>query len=120
MGNPVSCEEIMQELASRIVKRLEKDALAKKFSLLGALQFESDVRVVCSFFTNVSEQALRHKFARLFEMASLLSLESVEELRELFLETRTWRLSGDEMRRLIGSRVDFDVTEAELGMMVPG
>merc|ERR1719188_2305582 len=100
--NPISCEEIMQELASRIVKRLEKEALSKSFSLLGALQFESDVRVLCSFFTNVSEQALRHKFARLFEMASVLSLESMEEIR-----------------KLLASRTDLEASEAELGMLLP-
>lgn len=117
--NAVSCEEIMQELASRIVKRLEKEALSKSFSLLGALQFESDVRVLCSFFTNVSEQALRHKFARLFEMASLLSLESMEELRELFAEVRNWKLAPEEIRKLLASRTDLEASEAELGMLLP-
>lgn len=117
--NPSSCEEIMQDLASRIVKRLEKEALAKRFSLLGALQFESDVRVLCSFFTNVSEQALRHKFARLFDMATLLSLESVDELREAFGELRNLKLSPDEMRKLLGSRTDFDASEADLELLLP-
>jgi len=117
--NSNSCEEIMQELATRIVKRLEKEALSKRFSLLGALQFESDVRVLCSFFTNVSEQALRHKFARLFEMASLLSLESVDELRELFSEVRNWKLAPDEIRKLIDCRVDFEASETELSLLLP-
>merc|ERR1719188_307244 len=117
--NSVSCEEIMQELASRIVKRLEKEALAKRFSLLGALQFESDVRVLCSFFTNVSEQALRHKFARLFDMATLLSYESIEELREAFGELRNLKLSPDEMRKLMASRTDFDASEADVDMLLP-
>lgn len=117
--NTNSCEEIMQELASRIVNRLEREALAKKFSLLGALQFESDVRVICSFFTNVSEQALRHKFARLFDMATLLSFESVEELREAFGELRNLKLSPAEMRKLMASRTDFDASAADLDLLLP-
>mmetsp|Transcript_63385 Transcript_63385/g.182461 ORF Transcript_63385/g.182461 Transcript_63385/m.182461 type:complete len:760 (+) Transcript_63385:54-2333(+) len=117
--NPVSCEEIMQELAVRIVKRMEKEALSKRFSLLGALQFESDVRILCSFFTNVSEQALRHKFARLFEMSSLLSLESVDELQELLGDVRESRLTPDEIRKLLASRVDLDASEAELSRLLP-
>merc|ERR1712228_945506 len=100
-------------------KRLEKEALAKRFSLLGALQFESDVRVLCSFFTNVSEQALRHKFALLFEMSSLLNLENIEELQELYGEMRSWRLEAEEIRKLLTSRVDFDVTAADLHAILP-
>lgn len=117
--NPVSCEEIMQELAARIVKRLEKEALSKRFSLLGALQFESDIRVLCSFFTSVSEQASRHKWARLFEMASLLTLESVDELRELLGEVRHWKLTPEETRKLIDCRVDFKASEKELNLLLP-
>mmetsp|Transcript_22573 Transcript_22573/g.59618 ORF Transcript_22573/g.59618 Transcript_22573/m.59618 type:complete len:756 (+) Transcript_22573:50-2317(+) len=118
--NPISCEELMQQLAERTCRRLEKEALQKRFSLLGALQFESDVRVLCSFFTNVSEQALRHKFARLFEMASILNLESVDELRDLFGETRTWRLAPDEIRKLIDNRTDFHAAKMDLDMILPG
>merc|ERR1712187_1097585 len=107
-------------MAEQTCKKIEKVALSKKFSLFGALQFESDVRALCSFFTGVSEQALRHKFARLFEMASLLSLESVEELRELYSESRSWRLTGEEVRKLVAARVDFRATEADFeGLMLP-
>merc|ERR1712060_911780 len=100
--NPASCEEIMQQMAEQTCKRIEAAALKKKFSLFGALQFDSDVRALCSFFTNVSEQALRHKFARLFEMSSL---ENIEELHELYGEAKSWRLESEEIRKLISSRV---------------
>mmetsp|Transcript_1831 Transcript_1831/g.3805 ORF Transcript_1831/g.3805 Transcript_1831/m.3805 type:complete len:764 (+) Transcript_1831:102-2393(+) len=117
--NTTSCEEMMQELATRIVKRLEREALTKSFSLLGALQFESDIRVLCSFFTNVSEQALRHKFSRLFEMTSILTLETVDELRELMGEVRAWKVTPEEIRTLIDSRTDFQASEKELTLLLP-
>jgi len=117
--NAASCEEIMRELAARIVKRLEREALSKRFSLLGALQFDGDVRVLCSFFTSVSEQALRHMFARLFEMSSLLSLESLDELREVLAEVRSWKLTSEEIRRLVVSRTDLPATEAQLNLLIP-
>eukprot|EP00440_Ansanella_granifera_P043347 gb/GFBE01046988.1/.p1 GENE.gb/GFBE01046988.1/~~gb/GFBE01046988.1/.p1 ORF type:complete len:759 (+),score=195.53 gb/GFBE01046988.1/:1-2277(+) len=119
--NPASAEEIMQQMAEQTCRRIEKEALKdeRKFSLFGALQFESDVRAICSFFTNVSEQALRHKFARLFEMSSLLNLESVEELREICSEIRTWRLSPDETRKLLASRSDFDATKEQIDRLLP-
>lgn len=120
--NPISCEEIMQQLAEQTCRRIESSALNKnkKFSIFGALQFESDVRALCSFFTSVSEHALRHKFARLFEMSSILNLESTEELRDLCNEMRTWRLTSEEMQKLLISRTDFDATEAEIKMLLPG
>ncbi|CAK9016680.1 unnamed protein product [Durusdinium trenchii] len=116
--NPTSAEEIMQQMAEQTCRRLEKAALSKRFSLFGALQFESDVRAICSFFTSVSEQALRHKFARLFEMSSLLNLESLEELRELCSELK-WRLAPDEVRQLLLSRSDFEATEEQIDYLLP-
>merc|ERR1719220_589304 len=101
-------------MAEQTCRRIEKAGLAKRFSLFGALQFETDVRALCSFFTSVSEQALRHKFARLFEMSSLLNLENIEELHALYGETRSWHLESEEIRKLLTSRVDFDVTAADL------
>merc|ERR1712178_656198 len=106
--NTTSCDDIMQHMAEQTCRRIENTALEKKFSLFGALQFEADVRALCSFFTNVSEQALRHKFARLLEMSTLLNLENATELRELYSEMRQWRLTPEEMRKLLASRVDFD------------
>jgi len=117
--NAVSAEEVMQQMAEQTCRRVEKAALSKRFSLMGALQFESDVRAICSFFTNVSEQALRHKFARLFEMSGLLNLENAEELRELSAEMRTWRLTPDEIRKLIMSRSDFDASEEQIDRLLP-
>ncbi|CAE7728026.1 COG4 [Symbiodinium sp. CCMP2456] len=117
--NSSSAEEIMQQMAEQTCRRIEKAALSKHFSLFGALQFESDVRAICSFFTSVSEQALRHKFARLFEMSSLLNLESLDELRELCSELRTWRLTPDEMQKLLQSRSDFEATEDQINYLLP-
>jgi hypothetical protein len=117
--NTTSCEDIMQHMADQTCRRIENTALKKKFSLFGALQFDTDVRGLCSFFTGVSEQALRHKFSRLLEMSTLLNLENATELREMYSEMRTWRLTAEEIRKLLGSRVDFDATEAELDLLLP-
>eukprot|EP00415_Alexandrium_ostenfeldii_P001134 UN1134 len=109
----------MLQMAQQTCRRIETAALSKRFSLFGALQFESDIRALCSFFTNISEQVLRYKFARLFEMSSLLTLESASELCELYGETRSWRLAPDEARKLLLSRVDFDISEKDLDLILP-
>lgn len=117
--NSASCDDIMAHMAEQTCRRIENTALKKRFSLFGALQFDTDVRALCSFFTNVSEQALRHKFARLLEMSTLLNLENATELRELDSEMKTWRITPEEMRKLLGSRVDFGATEMELDLLLP-
>merc|ERR1712232_750042 len=118
--NPTSCEEIMLHMAEQTCTRIERAAFRKTYSLNGGMQFENDVRVLCQFFTGASEQALRHKFARLFEMASLLSLESMEEFRELYSDATSWRLTGEEIRKLTAARVDLRATETDFqGLMLP-
>jgi hypothetical protein len=119
--NKNSAEEIMQHMVDQSCRRIENAVLGgtKRFSLFGALQFDTDVRALCSFFTNLSERALRHKFARLFEMSSLLNLESLAELQEIYGEMKTWRLNSDEIRKVLSLRVDFDLAEAERDMLLP-
>lgn len=115
--NSVSCDEMMQQMAGQTCKRIENTVFSKTFTIFGALQLDTEVRALCSYFTTVSEQALRHKFARLLEMSSLLNLESISELKELCAMSE-WRLTHEEMHRLISSRTDFDATEAELKIIL--
>merc|ERR550537_336825 len=116
--NKTSVEEIMQHMVDQTCRRIENSVFTKRFSLFGALQFDTDVRALCSFFTNLSERALRHKFARLFEMSSLLNLESLAELQEFYGEMKNWRLQPEEIRKVLGLRVDFDLAEAERDMLL--
>merc|ERR1719171_2468924 len=44
--NTSSCEDIMQHMAEQTCRRIENTILKKKFSLFGALQFDTDVRAV--------------------------------------------------------------------------
>merc|ERR1719146_608521 len=107
----------MQQMVDQTCRRLEKTVFTKRFSLLGALQLDGEVRALCSFFTNLTEQAVRHKFARLFEMASFLNLESVEELREVHNELKAGHLTPEELKKLLGCRVDFHMTDADFEML---
>lgn len=52
-------------------------------------------------------------------MSSLLCLESVDELRELYGESRSWRLMPDEARKLLSARVDFNVSQSDLDLILP-
>lgn len=48
--NRTSVDEIMQHMVDQTCRRIENSVFTKKFSLFGALQFDTDVRALCSFF----------------------------------------------------------------------
>nr|XP_043625281.1 conserved oligomeric Golgi complex subunit 4 [Erigeron canadensis] len=93
-----------------IVKRLELIMMQKRFSQLGGLQLDRDVRVLVSHFSGMTQRTVRDKFARLTQMATILNLEKVSEILDFWGENSgpmTWRLTPAEVRRVLGMRVDF-------------
>lgn len=93
-----------------IVKRLELIMMQKRFSQLGGLQLDRDVRALVSHFSGMTQRTVRDKFARLTQMATILNLEKVSEILEFWGENSgpmTWRLTPAEVRRVLGMRVDF-------------
>ncbi|GJT90661.1 conserved oligomeric Golgi complex subunit 4 [Tanacetum coccineum] len=93
-----------------IVKRLEVIMMQKRFSQLGGLQLDRDVRALVSHFSGMTQRTVRDKFARLTQMATILNLEKVSEILDFWGENAgpmTWRLTPAEVRRVLGMRVDF-------------
>ncbi|KAJ9563327.1 hypothetical protein OSB04_008487 [Centaurea solstitialis] len=93
-----------------IVKRLEVIMMQKRFSQLGGLQLDRDVRGLVSHFSGMTQRTVRDKFARLTQMATILNLEKVSEILDFWGENAgpmTWRLTPAEVRRVLGMRVDF-------------
>ncbi|XP_051128990.1 conserved oligomeric Golgi complex subunit 4 [Andrographis paniculata] len=93
-----------------IVKRLEVIMMQKKFSQLGGLQLDRDVRTLVSHFSSMTQRTVRDKFSRLTQMATILNLEKVSEILDFWGENSgpmTWRLTPAEVRRVLGLRVDF-------------
>ncbi|XP_071736060.1 conserved oligomeric Golgi complex subunit 4-like [Rutidosis leptorrhynchoides] len=93
-----------------IVKRLEVIMMQKRFSQLGGLQLDRDVRTLVSHFSGMTQRTVRDKFARLTQMATILNLEKVSEILDFWGENSgpmTWRLTPAEVRRVLGMRVDF-------------
>ncbi|KAL7605604.1 conserved oligomeric Golgi complex subunit 4 [Lactuca sativa] len=93
-----------------IVKRLELIMMQKRFSQLGGLQLDRDVRALVSHFSGMTQRTVRDKFARLTQMATILNLEKVSEILDFWGENSgpmTWRLTPAEVRRVLGMRVDF-------------
>ncbi|KAG1354073.1 putative Conserved oligomeric Golgi complex subunit 4 [Cocos nucifera] len=93
-----------------IVKRLEVIMMQKRFSQLGGLQLDREVRALVNHFSEMSLRPVRDKFARLSQMTTILNFEMVSEILDFWGENAghmTWLLTPAEVRRVLGLRIDF-------------
>jgi hypothetical protein len=60
-----------------IIGILEKKIFSRKFSLLGGFQLGREVKRMTDFFSQDTNISVRHKFAKLSQIVSILSLEKV-------------------------------------------
>ncbi|CAL9076203.1 unnamed protein product [Musa textilis] len=93
-----------------IVRRLEVIMMQKRFSQLGGLQLDKEVRALINHFSEMSQRPVRDKFARLSQMSTILNFEKVSEILDFWGENAghvTWLLTPSEVRRVLGLRIDF-------------
>ena len=100
----------------QVVDRLEALLRLKRFNLLGGLQLDRDVRTLVSALADVTQRSVRDKFARPSQIATVLSLETVGELKEFWGADATisWRLTETQVREVLSQRFDFDQSEIAL------
>lgn len=93
-----------------VVKRLEVIMMQKRFSQLGGLQLDKEVRGLINHFSEMSQRPVRDKFSRLSQVATILNFEKVSEIMDFWGDNSghlTWLLTPAEVRRVLGLRVDF-------------
>ena len=100
---------IVRATVNETATLLEKQVLKKRFSKLGGHQLEKDIRKLCTYLTSLTSWSIRDRFARLTQMATLLSLERETELAEYIQsdDSFAWRLTPTELRQVLALRVDF-------------
>ncbi|KAL5207111.1 hypothetical protein ABZP36_031546 [Zizania latifolia] len=93
-----------------IVKRLEVMIMQKRFSQLGGLQLDREVRSLTNHFSEMSQRPVRDKFSRLSQMSTILNFERVSEILDFWGDNAghlTWLLTPADVRRVLGLRIDF-------------
>jgi len=101
----------LAELAARTTAALiEKwfDSRGSRFNQLGALQFDKDLRVLGGFFNEACDA--RDAFAVLTQMASVLSVDALEDVPDVFGRTSrgvAWKLSAARVKEILSRRVEF-------------
>ena len=100
-------------LLPQVIDRLEATMRLKKFNQLGGLQLDRDVRVLTNTLSDITQQAVRDYFARLSQMATILSLESVSEFLDYWGDSSSisWRFGEAQVREILQQRSDFSAGE---------
>eukprot|EP00299_Pterocystis_sp_00344_P013614 c6692_g1_i1.p1 GENE.c6692_g1_i1~~c6692_g1_i1.p1 ORF type:complete len:716 (+),score=197.96 c6692_g1_i1:44-2149(+) len=109
---PEAFDALALVLIKQICTRMEKDIMKKRFTLLGGLQLDRDVRTITNLFVDLCHGGVRDQFLRLRSIATLLTVEKVTEAREILGETTT--LTNDEVKRVLSLRTEFSATSIGL------
>ena len=72
----------------------------------GGLQLDKEIRSLVNYLTALTTWSIREKFSRLTQIATLLSLEKLEELFDYWDTSAniTWRLTPNEVRQTLALR----------------
>jgi hypothetical protein len=109
---PAAYEAVAGALLDRAVARLEAAVAQRRFTQLGGLQLERDVRALVAGLGGLTARGARERLARLGQTAAVLGVESAAEAAELAAEGAAgWRLSLADVRAALAQRVDLDARE---------
>ncbi|CAD5118829.1 DgyrCDS7507 [Dimorphilus gyrociliatus] len=113
-------DTLINQSAHEFSIRLEKAILSRTFNRLGGMQLERDLRTLLTYITSLTSWTVRDKFARIQQMALVLSVENVDELKDYCgaSSSFTWRLSPNDVRRILRLRKDVkarDIAALKLG-----
>ena len=126
---PALSAAVVSRVATYVSKQLEPRLRRKRFSQLGGIQLDTDMRSLVAFFVARSSRRVRERFTRLLQMAQLLSLETPAEAAEYYYTTpstsvsargggagsasssssssSSWDLTPEDVRATLALRVDW-------------
>ncbi|CAG5079522.1 Oidioi.mRNA.OKI2018_I69.PAR.g9273.t1.cds [Oikopleura dioica] len=108
--SPDSFDQLVSYLTNTVANTLERAVLKSRFTRLGGLQFDRELRALVNFLTSVTSSTVRDRFAKLHQINTVLNLEQPQEVLEYYGSSSsgvTWRLSPSEVRDVLTRRIDF-------------
>lgn len=73
---------------------------------------DKEIRSLASYLATATSWSLRDKFARLTQIATILSIEKIEELADYCgKDAIAWRLTPADVRKILALRVDIKPEE---------
>jgi conserved oligomeric Golgi complex subunit 4 len=112
--SPPNYASLVDALAGATAEALERwlQSRGARFTALGALQWDKDLRVVSALFSSESgRDAARARFAVLTQMAAVLSVDAPADVADVFGRRSrggvAWKLSAAQTKELLARRVEF-------------
>jgi len=90
-----------------VLRPWEKTVMGLKFTELGAIRFDRDLRSVTTFLSSQTAFGdAREKFIRLQQVSTLLNLDSEEDVDEFYNSSGIlWKLSATEARGIVALKI---------------
>ncbi|KAH3767823.1 conserved oligomeric Golgi complex subunit 4 [Pelomyxa schiedti] len=105
---PSVFEHLVSLLAGEIANNIEALISEKNFTLFGGLQFTKDIQIVMDFLSQKhSVFSCQVKFARIKQVALVLSVEKVSDVEEYKQATSAWCLNDKETLLFLSLRTDL-------------
>ncbi|XP_014235606.1 conserved oligomeric Golgi complex subunit 4 isoform X1 [Trichogramma pretiosum] len=95
-------------LTTEVTIRLEKVIFKSSFNKIGGTILDNEIRALSNYFTSSTSWTVRDKFIRLQQIATILSVDKVEDVTEFCAtDSISWRLSSAEVKKILLLRTDF-------------
>jgi len=90
-----------------ILRPWEKFVMGFKFTELGAIRFDRDLRAITTYLSSQTAFGdAREKFLRLQQLSTILNLDSEEDVDEFYDGSGiTWKLNAQEARTIAGLKL---------------
>ena len=104
---------LLSALTAYLAAKLEQLVMRKRFSFWGGLQLDREVRLLSGWLAGqrgAEEVGVRDKMMRLVQLCSVLQVERVSEMKDLWGEGGEggmWRLHEGEVRKALSLRTEF-------------
>ncbi|RCH87312.1 Golgi transport complex subunit 4 [Rhizopus azygosporus] len=102
---------LMDLMLDIITAQWERIVSQTRFNQYGALRFDKDLRSIILYLSSITEWLSRDKFTRLNQMSTILNFEEPSEIHELWGNSSSpinWRLTVNEVKKILGLRLDFE------------
>ncbi|KAI9190863.1 COG4 transport protein-domain-containing protein [Polychytrium aggregatum] len=106
--------QLMTHVVEVLAKEWERILMNMKFTLLGGLRYEKDLRAITAFLlaqtsagSGIGNAPHREKLSRLYQISNLMNLESPGEIYDCWgpkMGPMAWRMTGAEIRRVLSLR----------------
>jgi hypothetical protein len=106
---------LISKVMSTVTLEMYARACRRKFTHLGGIKFDSDVRKLLALFKSMtnrnSVETMKTSFSKLNCMAYILSMENISDVIESWNDGHILVLTVGDVKKIVQLRIDFDIND---------